>query len=174
VGGMRLSANVTVPTLFGGGGGGGGGSGNTNSLGGGGGGRGGGGGGVGGGGSGDMHDAFRAQLTDFLSAKARVPSIEFASTLDGSERRAVHEIATELGLMHTSKGVGTQRRIVVWRKGKPPPGVEGEPESDAPKRKAGGSSLSVLGLFNSQAKRVRDGGRAGRSGVGATGWAGPQ
>ena len=194
---MGLSSNVAVSRLFGGGtgtgsstvlGGGGGGGGNGSGAAAVGGAQGGGGGGgssghgtsgaggagaASGGGTDPIHAKFRPQLTDFLSSKARLPSLEFPSTLTREERRAVHDIATQLGLMHTSKGSGTQRRIVIWRKGKPPPGVDRAPESDQPKRKAGGSSLTVLGLFNSQAKRVREGGQSGRSGVGGTGWAGP-
>ena len=173
--GPRMTVGVSVPTLFGGGGGGGGVGSSSN-------------GGGGGGGSStnsntdesSLQAIFRSQLTDFLSPKNNQSSLEFPSTLNSAERRAVHELATQLGLEHTSKGIGTQRRIIVWRKGKPPPGVEQDLESAdgglgaAPKRKAGGSSLSVLGVFNRQAKRARDvGGGAARARSGGTGWAGP-
>jgi hypothetical protein len=70
-----------------------------------------------------LEAARRAQLTAFLQRPAD-KSLSFPPTLNSFERRLVHSLAEELGLLHMSEGEGRGRYIRVEKK--PPPPFSGE------------------------------------------------
>ena len=70
-----------------------------------------------------LEAARRAQLSAFLQRPAD-KSLSFPPTLNSFERRLVHSLAEELGLLHTSEGDGRGRYIRVEKK--PPPPFNGE------------------------------------------------
>jgi len=67
-----------------------------------------------------------AQLTEF-KRDTRHNSFEYPVSTSSFDRRLVHETATKLGLQHSSRGQGPQRRLVVWKTGPEPGLVKHEP-----------------------------------------------
>ena len=93
-----------------------------------------------------LEAARRAQLTAFLQRPAD-KSLSFPPTLNSFERRLVHSLAEELGLLHMSEGEGRGRYIRVEKK--PPPPFSGEghrlaSESDQSAAAAEGEAAPVV------------------------------
>ena len=70
-----------------------------------------------------LEAAKRAELEAFVE-RAGVATLDFSPSLNSYERRLVHAIAEELGLLHASQGEGRQRFIRVTKP--PPPPFSGE------------------------------------------------
>ena len=77
--------------------------------------------------------ALREQLQQFL--RDGTPRMTFPTTLNSFERRLIHEVCEELGIMHASTGEGAQRTAHVWRADVPqfeaPEAASPEPDADA-------------------------------------------
>jgi len=58
--------------------------------------------------------SLRTEMEELADGKRRTPHA-FPPTLTAFERLVVHRLAESLGLRHDSRGVGVQRRIVIWR-----------------------------------------------------------
>ena len=79
----------------------------------------------------EANESRRAKLKkklDGFAADARKEHVTFPQNLNSYERRLVHELATELGLLHVSSGGADDRSIVVWKQGTAPPA----PPKDTP------------------------------------------
>ena len=57
---------------------------------------------------------YSASIKKFVNSKE--DKVEFSSDLDSFERRIVHQLAEEMGLLHQSLGEGKERRIVLQKK----------------------------------------------------------
>lgn len=68
---------------------------------------------------------LKKKLGDFAADTSRA-NVAFPVNLNSYERRLVHELATELGLLHVSSGGADERAIVVWKKGTAPPASKDE------------------------------------------------